>query len=141
MERFMSDHLLLLCDKCGLFLASFGYADCPVCNNSMLEVTELPINKFLLMSKKEAEDYAINLLGHGFDEKLKEDRIYYLANRSNQSNSAVNKNVSVSCPYCHSTNTKKISSLSKAGSIALFGIFGLGKSGKQWHCNHCGSDF
>ena len=47
----------------------------------------------------------------------------------------------VTCPYCQSTNTKKISGLSKAGSVALFGIFALGKTTKQWHCNDCGSDF
>ena len=49
--------------------------------------------------------------------------------------------VTITCPYCKSTNTKKISSLSKAGSVALFGIFALGKTTKQWHCNSCKSDF
>lgn len=47
----------------------------------------------------------------------------------------------ITCPYCKSTNTKNISGLSKAGSVALFGIFALGKTTKQWHCNSCGSDF
>ena len=47
----------------------------------------------------------------------------------------------VKCPYCNSINTKKISTLSKAGSVALFGIFAIGKTSKQWHCNKCGSDF
>lgn len=51
------------------------------------------------------------------------------------------KNPIVECPYCHSTNTKKISSISKVGSIALFGIFSAGKVAKQWHCNNCKSDF
>lgn len=45
------------------------------------------------------------------------------------------------CPYCHSKNTKKISGLSKAGSVALWGVFALGKTSKQWHCNNCKSDF
>lgn len=45
------------------------------------------------------------------------------------------------CPYCHSKNTKKISGLSKAGSVALWGIFAVGKVSKQWHCNSCKSDF
>ena len=40
----------------------------------------------------------------------------------------------------NSTNTKKISGISKAGSVAMFGIFSQ-KVKKQWHCNHCGSDF
>lgn len=47
----------------------------------------------------------------------------------------------VECPYCHSTNTKKISGMSKAGSVALWGVFAAGKVSKQWHCNNCKSDF
>lgn len=47
---------------------------------------------------------------------------------------------SVECPYCHSTNTKKISGVSKAGSVALFGLFSQ-KVRHQWHCNDCKSDF
>lgn len=57
----------------------------------------------------------------------------------------INKNTSASqtveCPYCHSKDTKKISNLSKTGSVALFGVFALGKTSKQWHCNSCNSDF
>lgn len=44
------------------------------------------------------------------------------------------------CPYCHSINTKRISMVSRAGSIIGFGIFSK-KIGKQWHCNDCKSDF
>ena len=47
----------------------------------------------------------------------------------------------ITCPYCKSTDTKKISGLSKAVSVGLFGIFALGKTTKQWHCNSCKSDF
>ena len=47
----------------------------------------------------------------------------------------------ITCPYCKSTNTKKISGLSKAVSVGLFGIFALGKTTKQWHCLSCNSDF
>lgn len=46
----------------------------------------------------------------------------------------------VECPYCHSKNTSKISSLSKAVSIAAFGLFSQ-KRKYQWHCNNCRSDF
>ncbi|MCI9127431.1 MAG: hypothetical protein HFG28_09565 [Eubacterium sp.] len=49
--------------------------------------------------------------------------------------------ITVKCPYCQSTNTKKISSVSKAGSVAVFGVFAAGKVSKQWHCNNCKSDF
>ena len=46
----------------------------------------------------------------------------------------------IECPYCHSTNTKKITTTAKAVNTALFGIFGQ-KRKYQWHCNSCGSDF
>lgn len=49
--------------------------------------------------------------------------------------------ITVKCPYCQSTNTKKISNVSKAGSVAVFGVFAAGKVSKQWHCNNCKSDF
>ena len=49
--------------------------------------------------------------------------------------------IEIECPYCHSTNTKKISTASKAGNIALLGIFSIDKVTKQWHCNNCKSDF
>lgn len=49
--------------------------------------------------------------------------------------------ITVKCPYCQSTNTKKISNVSKAGSVAVFGVFATGKVSKQWHCNNCKSDF
>ena len=46
----------------------------------------------------------------------------------------------VRCPFCNTTNVKKISGTSKAISILGFGILS-NKIGKQWHCNDCGSDF
>lgn len=49
-------------------------------------------------------------------------------------------NFTPKCPTCQSTNIKKVSGLSKAGSVALFGIFSQ-KVKHQWHCNECGSDF
>lgn len=48
--------------------------------------------------------------------------------------------VTVTCPYCKSTNCSKISGLSKATSVVLFGIFSQ-KHRYQWHCNKCNSDF
>lgn len=46
----------------------------------------------------------------------------------------------VECPYCHSNNTKKLKASSRITSFLLVGA-ASGKIGKQWHCNHCGSDF
>lgn len=50
------------------------------------------------------------------------------------------KKIEVHCPYCNSTNCKKISGISKATSVAMFGIFSQ-KVKKQWHCSNCNSNF
>ena len=47
----------------------------------------------------------------------------------------------VRCPYCNSGNTIKISTASKIRKTALFGLFAIGKTTKEWHCNDCKSDF
>ena len=47
----------------------------------------------------------------------------------------------VTCPFCQSTNCKKISGASKIGKAALFGVFAAGSVSKTWHCNNCGSNF
>lgn len=44
------------------------------------------------------------------------------------------------CPTCQSPNIKKVSTASKAASVALWGIFSQ-KVKKQWHCNNCGSEW
>lgn len=46
----------------------------------------------------------------------------------------------ITCPYCNSTDCKKLGAISRGVSFGLFG-FGSGKIGKQWHCNSCKSDF
>ena len=46
----------------------------------------------------------------------------------------------VVCPYCHSTNTEKISGVSRGVSIYALGIASP-KLGKQWHCKNCNSNF
>lgn len=64
---------------------------------------------------------------------ISEDEYRLYANPSSKSNI-------VECPYCHSNDTKKISTTSRVISTSLFGL-GSKKLGKQWNCNSCGSDF
>lgn len=46
----------------------------------------------------------------------------------------------IECPYCHSTNTTKITTTAKVVNTAMFGLLG-NKRRHQWHCNNCKSDF
>lgn len=69
---------------------------------------------------------------------------YYLSNVKEESNSIVynkSQHTPIECPYCHSTNTQKISTTSKLMHTAIAGVFAIGRNSKQWHCNNCQSDF
>ena len=44
------------------------------------------------------------------------------------------------CPYCHSHDTEKITTIAKAINTAMLGVLGE-KRKYQWHCNKCESDF
>lgn len=59
----------------------------------------------------------------------------------NENFEADNGHLSVSCPYCKSTNTNKISTTSKIIHTAMFGIFSMSRNSKNFHCNNCGADF
>ena len=71
-------------------------------------------------------------------EKIKKEAQVRILNQL--SNSKQPSSPRVTCPYCHSTNTKKITTANRIGSTMLFGVFSK-KLTKEWHCNNCGSDF
>lgn len=62
-----------------------------------------------------------------------------LSNNEKTNNSPLSS-TAIECPYCHSTNTHKLSTISRGTSTLMFGL-ASSKIGKQWHCNKCGSDF
>ena len=150
----MDNDKLYICKKCmkeledkpytspfqyrGLFI-NFKVPDdkiCPKCKNNLYE-TQVSINEIkILFSVSHDNNFLMSMI------KLKEkDPIEYQLKMS-QFKTQLNKQESnqIKCPYCHSTNTKKISTTSKVVNTALFGIFGQ-KRKHQWHCNNCNSDF
>lgn len=52
-----------------------------------------------------------------------------------------NENNLVTCPYCKSTDIKKITTSSKIAHAALFGIYSMSRNSKYFHCNQCGANF
>lgn len=71
--------------------------------------------------------------------EARRDSSNYQADIHNRNIQDSNANIP-KCPTCDSPNIKKISGLSKASSVALWGIFSR-KVHKQWHCNNCGSEW
>ena len=117
---------------------------CPCCENGVLEDSSLTFEEFKIIDNVSDSDRQFL---EAMIELKKNDPIEYQlkmsqfkANLKQQESSKVEEDNKVHCPYCNSTNVNKISGLSKAGSIAMFGIFSR-KVHKQWHCNDCRSDF
>lgn len=92
----------------------------------------IPTNK---TKEQIMEEYVAQSQYKEYKEKELEELKKYAINI--QAREALNK---PHCPTCNSTNIKKISELSKAGSVAMFGIFSQ-KVKKQMHCNNCGYEW
>ena len=58
---------------------------------------------------------------------------YHIAQESSKPKEEDNK---PKCPTCGSTNLSKVSTMSKAGSVFMWGLFSQ-KVKKTWHCNNC----
>lgn len=72
--------------------------------------------------------------------ELKMGQFRQQASQNNNIISQQDKLSEVHCPYCDSTNIKKISGTERAASIALIGIFS-NKINKSFKCNNCGGTF
>ena len=93
---------------------------------------DIPTNK---TKEQIIKEYVARSQYKEYKEKELEELKKYAINI--QAREALNK---PHCPTCNSTNIKKISGLSKAGSVAMFGIFSQ-KVKKQMHCNNCGYEW
>ena len=95
------------------------------------------------------EDYLIELKHPGIHERAKKEKYFESLEQYKQAEAQqaarkeqqdLDSGKRVVCPYCKSTNTEKISTVSRAVSVSLVGA-ASGKIGKQWHCKQCGSNF
>lgn len=134
-----------ICPKCGHIWGK--YEKCQDCGTKLIDCNIL-FDDYKNMDVIESwefkqELYKKYVIGSPEFDKVLFDKIYKegqdLCNAYKASLS-IPSEPKVTCPYCKSTNTKKISSMAKAANIAMFGIFG-NKRKYQWHCNNCSSDF
>lgn len=119
---------------------------CPLCGKEGLVETNITEEELDLMG--EASNYNRHFLEAMIDLKQKNVIEYELkmsqfrsqVGQQKQQEQVKQESNSIRCPYCHSTNVKKISTTSRAASAMVFGIISK-KIGKQWHCDNCKSDF
>lgn len=138
-----------ICPKCGKFI--IGKENCPDCGTQMVSChcSEEDWTTIMLEGSLEKWEHQmrvkyvvnsslfdVNLYNARLRSEKKEDDYY-----NDMIEKAPESSPTIKCPYCSSTNTKKITNTSKAVHTAFFGIFSIGRNSKQWHCNSCGSDF
>ena len=151
------------CDKCGKCWQGVEgledkYKMCGICKNHLKKVPDEYFEdpNFKILLSKEMEKKLINdlvLTSPNFDQYYfdHKDEIKEQKDREYSSKIAYGKAIiegrdkgnkfGIECPYCHATNIRKITVTSKAMHTALFGVFSMGRNSKQWHCDHCNSDF
>lgn len=129
----------------------FGYypvsGTCPRCKTEMIEIN-MSCNDFFVLkhTSENVEFYEAMIKLHdediiAYEEKMSTFRAndpwwqeqHGLKPKTEEDNQ-------IHCPYCKSTNLKKITASNRMFSTVLFGI-GSKKIGKQWHCNNCGSEW
>lgn len=113
-------------------------------DENLLEIFEEIKSEYLIIRDgKQVECECGNV--HPFQKMVFEGALQNNSTKSRVSNSTSNRAAATEqnvprCLTCQSTNIKKISNLSKAGSVAMWGLFSQ-KVKKQWHCNNCGSEW
>lgn len=134
-----------------------GRTTCEFCGTE-IEYSDMLVSDFRELWKKEKEKLGIDISQNGepierliiktflldndkFSEVLFNKKWHpeQYKSQSQSQSQPVEKNIP-KCPTCGSPNIKKISVLSKAASVALWGLFSR-KVRKQWHCDNCGSEW
>lgn len=139
------------CDKCGSSNL-LEEKEVEKIKNDLKNAGPIKVKRLLKNEKYVAIQNYLEAKENNYWDAFKSDPVMRAINKSENKNSEnVEANFQtkqpdkteliITCPYCKSTNVKKITVTSKAIHTAVFGIFSLGRNSKQWHCNNCGSDF
>ena len=144
---------LYYCKKCGRIIVFWDNDEkkCDYCENPVYKVPEEFLRSRASINKELKERFINEYVKSSpvFDQNLFNSREEYAKQRSkdfekDMAAMAHGKAIlekQVTCPYCHSTNTKKISTLLKVWSMHWLGMYSIGSIAKEWHCNNCDSDF
>ena len=147
-----------ICKSCGAI--SFNKEDiCPVCNIPLITVPFFTGRKIDNLGGEDRDKYIEEITGQKLNPIMVQKRKDYLKKIYKEQKEILQKRIrkseesrineyqqkylaehNIHCPYCNSTNIRKISTVNRAVSVGMFGLASK-KLGKQWHCNSCGSDF
>lgn len=139
-----------ICKRCG-FIPTGYFTKCHFCGSEYFQYTsKVHYEDFQNMSYADMRNIEKEILENvikkspEFSQDAMDRRLIQNENELEElarSNSGIfSSKSSASCPYCNSSNTRKISTGSRLLSTGFFGL-GSSKIGKNYHCNSCGSDF
>lgn len=135
--------MVVFCERCGYLLGQFDDdMVCGCCGYTLID-TKISSHDFYRMTVEEKEEYKKQHLN---PEVSTPEYVEMFKKWNGKRIERINKDFTEferdhpECPYCHTRNTKRISTGSRLLSVGLFGL-GSKKIGKQWHCDNCNSDF
>lgn len=131
------------CERCGYLKGALNNSRiCPCCGYTLID-SELSFESFMALSDDELYRYSEAHLDPSVStsEYFRKYKAWNeaLSAKIDREHAEFNRD-HPECPYCHTRNTKRISTSSRLLSVGLFGL-GSKKIGKQWHCDNCNSDF
>lgn len=155
--------MLHYCKKCGRIIEIDIYDkrnnfNCDCCNSIVRPIPNIFLDKDLdcCFKDKATEQQFIDeyiKVSPEFDKYLFDHRDELLAKKSAEFDAKMEHGKAVlegkdkgnpygvTCPNCKATNVRKITITNKAIHTSIFGIWSIGRNEKQWHCDHCGSEF
>lgn len=148
----MATLFMYICANCGVVLTMTEEKEKKCCKNPIflkLDTNPVEYHKLSDDQKQQLIKKALNLNDQQYEEQKEvwrkvrepiEKRYEEECEARAQRNHEIEMRNKVRCPYCQSVNVSKISTLGRAASVGVFGLASK-KIGKQWHCNHCKSDF
>lgn len=127
-EKKNPTEIVLICNKCGSYLKL----------NDMTLFEKISMDYCIISNGKKI----LCECGNSQDSGLVSYKKLEFVNEITIKNSSYSKNYinTVQCPYCQSTDTKKISGTERVLSIATLGLFS-NKINKSFKCNNCKGTF
>ena len=119
--------------------------NCPFCNGVLTDIS-ISDDDFLCIRKisncnRELLEAMIKLRDTDIIEyNLKMSQFRTQVEQQESIKQQLSEQSKVHCPYCNSTNVKKISGTERVASLAILGIFSK-KINKNFECNSCGGTF
>lgn len=136
----MSKNIIIKrCPECGhIGRYTSDYNKCFCGKDSLIE-TQVTDNKYHIIYNVSSDRTFLNAM---VDLKEKDPIEFQLkmsqfkTQVQQQESSKVQMDIRPKCPTCGSTDLSKVSTMSKAGSVIMFGLLSQ-KVKKTWHCNKC----